>query len=165
MILTKELWDYIIEKQRILDAAFMKNPRFIPDTEVRDLAGLIEVDEFVKEFKETYKWWSFKPNDRAKIADEYCDILHFIAGRAIEGETEKYYFELIQSRYEDNEEYIKTANMVDVLKRIRLANRTSTGLSLTTALMERLDYTTEEIRIAYDLKNEENFRRIASGVY
>lgn len=165
MILTKELWDYIIEKQRILDAAFMKNPRFIPDTEVRDLAGLIEVDEFVKEFKETYKWWSFKPNDRAKIADEYCDILHFIAGLAIEREMENYYFEITESRFGHYKKFVKSSEMIDVLKEIRLARHMSQGLAMTTALMERLEYTTEEIRVAYDLKNEENFRRIASGVY
>ena len=165
MILTKELWDYIIEKQRILDAAFMKNPRFIPDTEVRDLAGLIEVDEFVKEFKETYKWWSFKPNDRAKIADEYCDILHFIAGLAIEREAEDFYFEMVERGYEYDERYIKNLRMIDVLKTIRLSKNIMQGLAVATALMERLDYTTDEIRVAYDLKNEENFRRIASGVY
>ncbi len=165
MILTKELWDYIIEKQRILDAAFMKNPRFISDTEVRDLAGLIEVDEFVKEFKETYKWWSFKPNDRAKIADEYCDILHFIAGLAIEREAEDFYFEMVERGYEYDERYIKNLRMIDVLKTVRLSKNIIHGLSVTTALMERLEYTTEEIRVAYDLKNEENFRRIASGVY
>jgi len=165
MILTKELWDYIIEKQRILDAAFMKNPRFIPDMEVRDLAGLIEVDEFVKEFKETYKWWSFKPNDRAKIADEYCDILHFIAGLAIERKAEREYYAEVKHGYEHYESSIKRAEMVDVLKAIRLSANMKYGLALTTALMERLDYTTDEIRVAYDLKNEENFRRIASGVY
>lgn len=165
MILTKELWDYIIEKQRILDAAFMKNPRFIPDTEVRDLAGLIEVDEFVKEFKETYKWWSFKPNDRAKIADEYCDILHFIAGLAIEEEEEDEYYADVIHRHEYYGGAIKRVDMVDVLMAIRLSSNVKYGLAVTTALMERLDYTTEEIRVAYDLKNEENFRRIASGVY
>lgn len=165
MILTKELWDYIIEKQRILDAAFMKNPRFIPDTEVRDLAGLIEVDEFVKEFKETYKWWSFKPNDRAKIADEYCDILHFIAGLAIEKKLENEYFEMVEGAYKYFEGYIKNEPMIEVLKEIRLSKTVKHGLVAATALMERLEYTTEEIRVAYDLKNEENFRRIASGVY
>lgn len=165
MILTKELWDYIIEKQRILDAAFMKNPRFIPDTEVRDLAGLIEVDEFVKEFKETYKCWSFKPNDRAKIADEYCDILHFIAGLAIEEKREGEYLVLVKRGYDLYGNSVKNSNMVSVLKGIRLSDEIIYGLALTTALMERLDYTTEEIRVAYDLKNEENFRRIASGVY
>lgn len=165
MILTKELWDYIIEKQRILDAAFMKNPRFIPDSEVRDLAGLIEVDEFVKEFKETYKWWSFKPNDRAKIADEYCDILHFIAGLAIERKVEDGTYDIVKAVHGGHGVFMKKANMVDVLKKIRLSENVMWGLAFTTALMERLEYTTDEIRIAYDLKNEENFRRIASGVY
>ena len=165
MILTKELWDYIIEKQRILDAAFMKNPRFIPDTEVRDLAGLIEVDEFVKEFIETYKWWSFKPNDRAKIADEYCDILHFIAGLAIEEKEEDEYHAEVKHGHDHYECSIKRAEMIDVLKAIRLSSNMKYGLALTAALMERLDYTTEEIRVAYDIKNKVNFERIASGVY
>lgn len=165
MILTKELWDYIIEKQRILDAAFMKNPRFIPDTEVRDLAGLIEVDEFVKEFKETYKWWSFKPNDRAKIADEYCDILHFIAGLAIERKLENEYFVMVDLACKAYWTQIEKAEMIDVLKLIRLSPTIVNGLGVTTALMERLEYTTEEIRVAYDIKNKVNFERIASGVY
>ncbi|WP_248499855.1 dUTP diphosphatase [Staphylococcus aureus] len=163
MILTKELWDYIVEKQRILDAAFMKNPRFVPDQEIRELAGLIEVDEFVKEFIDSYKWWSFKKQDGGRIVDEYIDILHFFAGYAIEWGVEAEYSKMKNDydRYSDT--LYKKRTLVDNLINLRAERFIHIGVSRATSMMERLEYTTEELRVAYDRKNAENFRRIAEG--
>lgn len=164
MILTKEVWDYIVEKQRILDAAFMKNPRFVPNEMIREFAGLVEVDEFVKEFIESYKWWSFKDNARERIEDEYIDILHFFAGYAIDMKEENHLYERSCRDYGRwSDETYKKDSLFNNLVNLRCERHLYIAVSRATSIMERLGFTTEELRAAYDRKNAENFRRIASG--
>lgn len=163
MILTKELWDYIIKKQRILDAAFMQDPVFAPNEEHRAFAMMVEVDEFVKEFREEYKWWSNKKNDRDRIADEYVDIMHFAAGLAIYQELENAFYIEIELNYNINvDEHLKDS-LFDNLACLRKENSIYLAVARATTIMERIGFTTEELREAYDRKNETNFKRIEAG--
>lgn len=163
MILNEEFWNYTLEKQAILDAAFLKDPVFFPNERYRNFAGLVEVDEFVKEFVESYKWWSRKPNDYEAISFEYVDILHFMAGLAIAEKAEHYYYNKIWLSYANNVERLRLKPTFDILEILRAVKKVEEGVAIATILMERLGYTTERLREAYDEKNETNFRRIAEG--
>ena len=78
--LTRETWRYIKQRQKELDNAFLSKAKWLPNDNARLSALLIERGELINEFPETFKWWKHKDDDRARIIDEYIDLLHFLAG-------------------------------------------------------------------------------------
>lgn len=163
MILDKPFWNYILEKQAILDEAFMKDPVFFPNDRYRNFAGLVEVDEFVKEFVESYKWWSRKPNDYDAIAIEFVDILHFMAGLAIAERAEHFYYNGIWTAYAKRVDRYSFKPVFDILEELRAVKKLEEGVGIAIILMERIGFDTESLKVAYDEKNAENFKRIAEG--
>lgn len=170
--LTRETWRYIKQRQKELDNAFLSKAKWLPNDNARLSALLIERGELINEFPETFKWWKHKADDRARIIDEYIDLLHFLAGMdgmpatlftmdggysriMFEAETDKwrrlsndYVLEQLLDYSPDREYPVQSACQV---------------VALATHIMGRLGFTDGDILVAYDAKNAENFKRIAEG--
>lgn len=170
--LTRETWQYIKRRQKELDDAFLSKAKWLPNDNARLSALLIERGELINEFPETFKWWKHKADDRARIIDEYIDLLHFLAGMdgmpaalftmdggysriMFEAETDKwrrlsddYVLEQLLDYSPDREYPVQSACQV---------------VALATHIMGRLGFTDGDILVAYDAKNAENFKRIAEG--
>lgn len=177
MILNKETWRYIVEKQKLLDNAFMVKAKWKPDGRDRKTALRIEVCEFANEFPEKLKWWKHKDNDLSKVLDEYVDILHFMAGITLdkdtistefaiylplvglESQTLKTYKKIESRDFKDYEKYTVKWLLQELVK----TKKVHTAVALATYILEREGFTDEDIRKAYDQKNAENFERIEAG--
>lgn len=170
--LTRETWQYIKRRQKELDDAFLSKAKWLPNDNARLSALLIERGELINEFPETFKWWEHTDDDRARIIDEYIDLLHFLAGMEgmwtsiftlddgyskirFEAETEvwrrwsdDYLLEQLLDYSPDREYPVQSACQV---------------VALATHIMGRLGFTDGDILVAYDAKNAENFKRIAEG--
>ena len=177
MILSKETWQYIVEKQKVLDEAFMVKAKWKPDGRDRKTALRIEICEFANEFPEKLKWWKHKEDDLVKILDEYVDILHFMAGVTLDKGTlnptfepfarmagikppHEDTYEKIESRvYKDYEKYTTKWLLQELVK----TKKVHTAVALATYILEREGFDDKDIRNAYDTKNKENFERIEAG--
>ena len=177
MILSRETWAYIVDKQKVLDEAFMIKAKWKPDGRDRKTALRIEICEFANEFPEKLKWWKHKEDDLAKILDEYVDILHFMAGITLDknkllpvfeplaylagmkpphAET---YDKIEQRDYKDYEKYTTKWLLQELVK----TKKVHTAVALATYILEREGFEDKDIRSAYDMKNKENFERIEAG--
>lgn len=171
MIVKYETYSYIVNKQKILDAAFLPIARWNPNRNDRDLALQVEKGEFIKNFEKVYKWWKrTAENDVPEILNEYIDLWHFAAGIILTEDQSDFdgKFFAIREIVEREHEFLKfietdTDQMRQLLLRAANANNYINLLGIATALIEKLGFTDQQIRTAYDVKNAENFERIAAG--
>lgn len=171
MKVTYETYSFIVNKQKILDAAFLPVSRWLPDEDDRHLALQVEKGEFLKEFQVEIKWWKqIHENKRASIIDEYIDLWHFVAGMILT-ETKKedfdgIYFEIrsIVNREKEFLKYIpKERKLKTLLIRLSNANNRYNMLGIATLIIEMLGFTDQDVKAAYIAKNKVNFERIAAG--
>lgn len=78
---------YLSRKQAVLDK-HIRHKKDIPDDAwyendfyhyAHHLALKNEVNEWINECRDIWKYWKDKPVDRARVIDEFIDIIHFIA--------------------------------------------------------------------------------------
>lgn len=176
--LTRETWRYIKQRQKELDNAFLSKAKWLPNDNARLSALLIERGELINEFPETFKWWKHKDDDRARIIDEYIDLLHFLAGmedtqrttvRMPDGVwTRDLYFRIIFETSESAWSRSPYDRLLEKLldyspDRSHPVQSACQVVALATHIMGRLGFTDGDILVAYDAKNAENFKRIAEG--
>lgn len=170
--LTRETWQYIKRRQKELDDAFLSKAKWLPNDNARLSALLIERGELINEFPETFKWWKHKADDRARIIDEYIDLLHFLAGMdgmpaalfTMDGGYSRIMFEAetdVWRRWSDD--YLLEQLLDYSPDREYPVQSACKVVALATHIMGRLGFTDGDILVAYDAKNAENFKRIAEG--
>lgn len=160
--LTRETWQYIKRRQKELDGAFLSKAKWLPNDNARLSALLIERGELINEFPETFKWWKHKVDDRARIIDEYIDLLHFLAG--MESDYSRIMFEAETDKWRHWSNYYVLQQLLDYSPdRDYPVQSACQVVALATHIMGRLGFTDVDILVAYDAKNAENFKRIAEG--
>lgn len=163
----------LAEKQAVLDN-IIKKKQGIEELKLDriELAYLIEVGECTNEMKGDVKYWSQKPPNREKFLEELADALHFMLSYSNHAYVKKRIgfesYGSISKCFDQNQDYIPIAYEDEpwayALKALRAMN-IEDSFSCLLILAHRYGYTEQELVDAYDTKYEENFRRIASGVY
>lgn len=170
--LTRETWQYIKRRQKELDDAFLSKAKWLPNDNARLSALLIERGELINEFPETFKWWKHKADDRARIIDEYIDLLHFLAGMdgmwipiiTLDDEYSRIIFEARTDKWRRfSDEYVLEQLLDYSPDREYPVQSACQVVALATHIMGRIGFTDGDILVAYDAKNAENFKRIAEG--
>ena len=173
-MMTMPLLMTIFEHQTILDAAFLEVANRHPEPDDRLDAAFDEAAEFVAEFKTINKYWTIKNTDFDKVLDEHSDIIHFIVGYMIAvGKTPKnlyyrlghYYDNLIED-YNDmmdhGHNYAEYWQKVRFFLRIiRRSDSPMEQLAAATIVLGMCGFTEEDILRQYEIKRDENYRRIA----
>jgi dimeric dUTPase (all-alpha-NTP-PPase superfamily) len=171
MIIKYETFKFIVNQQKILDAAFLPVSRWIPDTDDRHLALQVEKGEFLKEFQKEIKWWKQQAvNNPVSILDEYIDLWHFVAGMILTDAEPMDMKEIYRKIDAIAAEQIKFAKYTPEKKRVKLllnlfsnANNRWNMLGIATAIITTLGYNDAQIKQQYITKNKVNFERIANG--
>ncbi len=170
--LTRETWQHIKRRQKELDDAFLSKAKWLPNDNARLSALLIERGELINEFPETFKWWKHKADDRARIINEYIDLLHFLAGMegmwtfilAWDDRYSRILFEAeIDVWRQWSDDYVLEQLLDYSPDREYPVQSACQVVALATHIMGRLGFTDGDILVAYDAKNAENFKRIAEG--
>lgn len=170
--LTRETWQYIKRRQKELDNVFLSKAKWLPNDNARLSALLIERGELINEFPETFKWWKHKADDRARIIDEYIDLLHFLAGMdgmpaalfTLDGGYSRIMFEAETDKWRRlSNDYVLEQLLDYSPDREYPVQSACEVVALATHIMGRLGFTDGDILMAYDAKNAENFKRIAEG--
>ncbi len=137
MILDKALWR-ISSKTNHLGRGIFAGPCFLSNDRYRNFAGLVEVDEFVKEFRESYKWWSRKRmiTERSRLntltSSISLPVLPFPRKR------NNTFFNKVYYAYANNIERLRLKPTFDILEELRLVKKVEDGLGIATILMERI---------------------------
>jgi dUTPase len=173
MILTLDTFHYIVEKQKILDAAFLPNSRWLPNFEDRELALAGERGEFLNEFTDEIRWWKHKENDSTNIIDECLDAWLF-GSQIIYSDfvdTEEQREKLYEMIAKDVERFTEKVADKRPDKRLRAmlpilafrANNWIAILAAETYMLELMGYTDADMRESHHRVTKKNFERIASG--
>lgn len=166
-MLTKENLIYLKDKQIILDNYIIETKKITVNKEIlkkKVIAFLVEVSEFINEYR-SFKYWSNKPaSERSIILEELIDCLHFIISLGIN----------INFDFSQFNNKIKESSDIDfwslnVFKKA-LTFEEKFDLESYNDLLDEflaitfiLDITNDEIITTYNKKNEINFSRQNSG--
>ncbi|AUM62865.1 dUTP diphosphatase [Spiroplasma monobiae] len=166
-MLTNEHLIYLKDKQIILDNYIIETKNIVVNEEIQKkkiIAFLVEVSEFINEYR-SFKYWSNKgPSERTVILEELIDCLHFIISL---GTNIDFDFSQFNNK-------IKTADNIDqwsinVYRKALIFEEKLDAQSYDYLLEEFLsityilDITNDEILEVYNKKNEINFSRQDSG--
>ena len=181
-MLTKADLNYLLTQQEKLDSA-MRKELGISNNEWQDMNGKhlkalrIETAEMVNEMHDVWKYWKKKQVDKGRILDEAIDVIHFcclMMNKFPQKLDEKYqclHDELeiaIEIYGVDSVDifFVKSKNekieeIQDAL--LRYPNPIYNHFSDVLILLDLYGFTAKDIIDQYNIKNEENFRRLASG--
>ena len=160
----------LLEKQQQLDGYIAQKHNLVERTlfNKRVLACLVELGEQCNE-NQSFKYWKQNKNiDRAKVAEELVDVLHFLLsvgnllGITQDDETQRYIDDAIQLDSVDKQ-YISLFNL---LSNIALFDKNECkikfwrhALSIYIGLYQMLGFGTDFIELEYAKKHEENYAR------
>lgn len=173
MLMSRETFEYIVERQKELDKAFLGNARWMPNYTHRELAIIAERGEFFNEFANEIKWWKHKENNVKNILNECIDAWHFGAQfvyqdfEDTEHQRSKLYdmisdeVERYREKVKDAEEHLKVHALLPILG--KRANDWISILAVETLILELMHYTDDDMRQSYDDMNAKNYQRIAQG--
>ncbi|AGR42350.1 dUTP diphosphatase [Spiroplasma diminutum] len=166
-MLNKEELKYLKEKQVMLDNYIMESKKIILNEKIikkKIIAFLVEISEFINEYRE-FKFWSNKgPSERSIILEELIDCLHFIIslGTDIDFDFSQFSNKIIEANDIDQwslNVYRKTIIFEQTFEK----NSYSDLLDEFLSIMYILDISNDEILQVYNKKNEINFNRQDSG--
>lgn len=160
-----ELIKDMLERQKAYDAEVFKkhNVDYVSKSQL-ERALFDELGELMHAQKADWCWWKFtqEPTDKAKVFEEYADVLHFALMYEIKFGTGCYMDEDIEYNYrtlkfdsELGQAYVYSCVLGSVEDDDVLAYVIALGL--------HLGYSIEEIYNEYIRKNEINKERLAKG--
>lgn len=135
------------------------------------LALQVEIAELANELPEVFKFWSHKKNNREKVLEEFCDVLHFLLSVGLEiTEPDILDLKRLNLTKADNitERFLWLMSDVTELYN-SLCNDGFSKFDYEFLLLrfihlgEMLGFTWEEVEQAYMKKNEENHSRQERG--
>ncbi|WP_338984663.1 dUTP diphosphatase [Spiroplasma endosymbiont of Diplazon laetatorius] len=166
-MLNKDNLIYLKDKQIILDNYIMESKGIVIDKQIikkKIIAFLVEVSEFINEYR-SFKYWSNKgPSEKSVILEELIDCLHFIISL---GTNVNFDFSEFNNKIKQADDidawsinvYRKALVFEDKFDAQSYDDLLDEFLSITYIL----DITTDEILSVYNKKNEINFNRQDSG--
>ncbi|AGR41486.1 dUTP diphosphatase [Spiroplasma taiwanense] len=159
---------YLKDKQIILDKYIMENKGLVVNSEItkkKIIALLVEISEFVNEYR-SFKYWSNKkPSERNILLEEYIDALHFILSL---GNDLNFNFEKFKNQSTLNILNIDDWTIEVYLKILEFQknqdfNSFSILFNVFLVLVDLLNVSDEELLEIYNNKNEINFKRQNTG--
>lgn len=160
-----ELIRKMLKMQSKLDQAIMDEYGLDElDEEKLNLAILDEVGELNHELKANWCWWKFtqEPTDKAKVFEEYIDVVHFALMYEIKFGTGCYQDEDIKWNYNKLKTDLGFGQAYAFSCVISLT-RDDNVLAYVIALGLHLGYSFGEIYNEYIRKNETNKERLVKG--
>lgn len=173
--LTREAYSHFAHNQEELDA-FIREKKGISLEEwdgnvyydhAHKIALQTEVSEFVNECRDTWKYWKDKPVDYGKLKDELVDVIHFLhlilnkKNRTKMNYRHHIIYKTINKRIAELHDQHSNIELLDYIGVEPVI--TETYALLLTIAHQTYGMTLEEIVSAYDIKNEENYRRQRTG--
>lgn len=173
--LTKETFDHFSKNQDKLDEFIREKKGIQLDDWDKDnyyekahiIAMTNEVNEFVNECRDVWKYWKDKPVDYMKLKDELVDVIHFLhlnlnkILRTRKVTTREDIRKSINKRAFELSHKYSSIELLHLLS-IEPAIVEIYALLLTVA-HQLYGMTLEEIVEAYDIKNAENYKRQQTG--
>lgn len=128
----------------------------------------VEINEFINECHDIWKYWKDKPVDKDKIIEEAVDVIHFIMLNENKGKVSfKANSELMKENLEkyskEKTEYIKTPLQAIYLLQDTEYNSNTEKLFLVLLILDHYDFTAKDIMDKYIEKNKVNFERMETG--
>ena len=167
---------YYAEKQQALDS-YIRSKHNISETDWNSshffkqahyIALKNEVNEFINECRDIWKYWKKKPVDKEKLIDEFVDIIHF--SFLIHNKTDDTSLDnilLTSTRLIDDvieQGVTKEQIGVDLLSRLESSEHYQDILAHSLVVVIGLyDFNANDIKQAYDRKNKENYERQNKG--
>ena len=160
-----ELIKDMLERQKAYDAEVFKkhNVDYVFKTQLES-ALFDELGKLMHAQKSDWCWWKFtqEPTDKAKVFEEYADVLHFALMYEIKFGTGCYQYEDIRWNYNKLKTDLDFGQAYAFSCAISLT-RDDNVLAYVIALGLHLGYSIEEIYNEYIRKNEINKERLAKG--
>ena len=160
-----ELIKDMLERQKAYDAEVFKkhNVDYVSKTQLES-ALFDELGELMHAQKSDWCWWKFtqEPTDKAKVFEEYADVLHFALMYEIKFGTGCYQDEDIKWNYNKLKTDLGFGQAYAFSCAISLT-RDDNVLAYVIALGLHMGYSIEEIYNEYIRKNEINKERLAKG--
>lgn len=173
--ITKEAFDHFSKNQDKLDE-FIREKKGIQiedwDNELfYERAHLIalhnEVNEFVNECRDVWKYWKEKPIDYEKLKDELVDVIHFLHLNMNKTFRNSLVISRDKTREAINSRIRELRNKyvsIDLLAFLAVEPTINEIYALLLTAADQLyGMTMEEIVEAYDIKNAENYKRQKTG--
>lgn len=166
-MITKQNWNNLMEKQRVLDAGIMAKMglKHVP-TWKRLAAYKIEVAEAVNEMKGDIKYWSVKPPEQTLFLEETIDVLHFVLGIEV-ADDKGYSHEHFEARYKHATQRLERleTNIQCLAYEALTSNDHFDGVANLLAIAKVYGYDEGDVMKAYAEKNQVNQERSESGTY
>ncbi|AUB31897.1 dUTP diphosphatase [Spiroplasma floricola] len=166
-MLTKDNLIYLRDKQKILDNYIMEAKNLVLNKIIikkKIIAFLVEISEFINEYRE-FKYWSNKgPSERQTILEELIDCLHFIISLGTNVNFDFSKFDSKMTKATDIDSW-----SINVYKKTLLFEEKFNVQTYDELLDEFLSITyilnisNDEILSVYNKKNEINFNRQDTG--
>lgn len=125
----------------------------------RCLALLVEISELANETR-CFKYWSLRaPSAKEVLLEELEDSIHFLLSLGIDLEDDSEFIESLNSDAKLNELFLGWyASAVKLHQEFTLENyRACFGMAV--LIGQKLDFTNDELRAFYLLKNQKNHQR------
>lgn len=160
-----ELIKDMLERQKAYDEEVFKkhNVDYVSKSQLES-ALFDELGELMHAQKADWCWWKFtqEPTDKAKVFEEYADVLHFALMYEIKFGSGCYQYEDIKWNYNKLKTDLGFGQAYAFSCVISLT-RDDNVLAYIIALGLHLGYSIEEIYKEYIRKNEINKERLAKG--
>lgn len=169
---------HIREKKNISDHDWYESDFY---HQAHHLALKNEVNEWINECRDIWKYWKDKPVDRELLIDEFVDIIHFItlifdkkpivrkaiASNDLTSLEDDIKNHIHYDSFESNRESERLLTAQEALACLDTMERTDDiALILINGLLVMIghyDFTSDDIKRAYDKKNQVNFERQNHG--
>lgn len=154
-------WEQLFSMQHQLDQYIQSNHSLKASElfEKKILALLVELGELANETR-CFKFWSHKKaSERSIILEEYVDGLHFILSIGLDLNYHNEKVAVMSVDLELTELFNLVYSSVITLHQDQTSGNYKKLFGLFLALGEKLGYSEQEIKKAYDDKNQVNFTR------
>lgn len=154
-------WEQLFSMQQQLDQYIQSNHNLKTSElfEKKILALLVELGELANETR-CFKFWSHKnASERSIILEEYVDGLHFILSIGLDLNYHKEEIAVMTVDLELTELFNLVYSSIIALQQDQTSDNYKNLFGLFLALGEKLGYSEQEIKNAYDDKNQVNFTR------
>ena len=129
----------------------------------REISLLVEAGEMINETK-TFKYWSYKRMDPARVLEEAIDWLHFYCSLLMTDYTEAQHAHQYDLAIFDRQSFERNGETLDGLYlQMFQADRKHRMLGAWSLVLERLGYTETDVIGMYEKKNARNYVRIMEG--
>lgn len=134
----------------------------------QEIALNVEINEFINECHDIWKYWKDKPVDKNRIIEEAVDVIHFIIlnennGTVSFSRNSEFMTKNLKRYSDKNNLSIKTPLQAIYNLQDTKYNSNTEILFLVLYILDHYDFTAKDIMDSYKEKNKINFERMKTG--